>query len=101
MRRVDSSGAKCVSHYEVLERLKGYTWLKIQIETGRTHQIRVHMAHIGHPVLGDSLYGEKDESLDRQALHAKILKFKNLEGQVITIDAPLAEDIERRLEELR
>lgn len=101
LRRVDSSGARCVSHYEVLERLKGCTWLKIHIETGRTHQIRVHMAHIGHPVLGDSLYGDKDDYLGRQALHAKILKFKNLEGQVITIDAPLPEDIKRRLEELR
>lgn len=101
LRRVDSSGASCVSHYEVLERLKGYTWVKIHIETGRTHQIRVHMAHIGHPVLGDSLYGHKDDYLNRQALHAKILKFKNLEGQIITIDAPLPEDMKRRLEELR
>ena len=101
MRRVDSRGVKCVSHYEVLDRLNGYTWIKIRIETGRTHQIRVHMAYIGHPVLGDSLYGEKDNSLNRQALHAKVLKFRNLEGQIITIDAPLPEDMKRRLEELR
>jgi 23S rRNA pseudouridine1911/1915/1917 synthase len=101
LRKVDSKGLKCVTRYEVLEQLKGHTWVKIILETGRTHQIRVHMAHMGHPVLGDSLYGKEDDYLNRQALHAKFLEFKNLEGEIVSINAPLHEDIKNRLEELR
>jgi 23S rRNA pseudouridine1911/1915/1917 synthase len=66
-----------VTHYEVLARYSGYTHVRCRLETGRTHQIRVHMAHIGHPVLGDLIYGRKrpEKGLEGQCLHAVALKF--------------------------
>ncbi len=66
-----------VTHYEVIKRYNGFTHIKLKLETGRTHQIRVHMAHIGHPVAGDSVYGPKKviKSLNGQCLHAKKLGF--------------------------
>ena len=66
-----------VTHYEVIERLNDATVLKLRLETGRTHQIRVHLNHIGHGIIGDELYGYINEELiNRQALHAYSLKFK-------------------------
>ncbi len=62
-RVVREDGQKAVTHYKVLERYEGYTLLSIILETGRTHQIRVHMAHIGHPLLGDDLYGKKKKKM--------------------------------------
>ena len=68
--------------------------IKVWLETGRTHQIRVHMAHLGHPILGDSLYGEKSQVIDRQALHALKLSFLHpILKQKITIESPLENDI--------
>lgn len=66
-----------ISHYEVLERLSGHDYVRVRLETGRTHQIRVHMQYLGHPVLGDPLYGieKKVKNLDGQCLHAKVLGF--------------------------
>ena len=66
-----------VTHYEVIARYDGYTHLRCKLETGRTHQIRVHLAHIGHPVLGDMVYGMKkpELGLDSQCLHARRIKF--------------------------
>ena len=66
-----------VTHYQVLARYPGYTHIRCRLETGRTHQIRVHMAHIGHPVLGDLIYGRKrpEKGLEGQCLHAAALKF--------------------------
>ena len=71
------NGRNAVTHYEVLERLNGFTYLKLRLETGRTHQIRVHMAYLGHPVAGDEVYGPKKviASLNGQCLHAKKLGF--------------------------
>jgi 23S rRNA pseudouridine1911/1915/1917 synthase len=71
------NGRNAVTHYEVLARYPGYTHVRCRLETGRTHQIRVHMAHIGHPVLGDLVYGHKkpEKGLSGQCLHAKELKF--------------------------
>lgn len=100
-RRIDESGAKSVTHFEVLEVFEDYSLLKIKLETGRTHQIRVHLSHIGHSILGDPLYGEVDENLNRQALHAKWLTFKNLNGDTVEIVAPMYEDMTKRIEELR
>ena len=70
-------GREAVTHYEVLERFEGFTHLRLKLETGRTHQIRVHMAYIGHPVAGDDVYGPKKviTSLNGQCLHAKVLGF--------------------------
>ena len=74
---VVANGREAVTHYEVVERLKGFTVLKLRLETGRTHQIRVHMAHIGHPVAGDDVYGPKKviTELCGQCLHARKVGF--------------------------
>ena len=72
-----NGGREAITHYEVLERLNGFTHLRLRLETGRTHQIRVHMAYIGHPVAGDDVYGPKKviTALGGQCLHAKTLGF--------------------------
>ena len=73
----DKNARSAVTHYEVIGRYNGYTHIRCRLETGRTHQIRVHMAHIGHPILGDLVYGRKkpEKGLSGQCLHAKQLKF--------------------------
>lgn len=77
MAVVAKNGRDAVTHYEVLERLNGFTYVKLRLETGRTHQIRVHMAHIGHPVAGDDVYGPKKviTALNGQCLHARKIGF--------------------------
>lgn len=74
-RVVMEDGMASVTHYKVVERFSEHTLVKIQLETGRTHQIRVHFAHIGHPVLGDALYGEASDLINRQALHCYEMAF--------------------------
>ena len=73
----DRNARDAVTHYQVLERLGRFTWLKLRLETGRTHQIRVHMAYIGHPVAGDPIYGPQKTitSLHGQCLHARVIGF--------------------------
>jgi 23S rRNA pseudouridine1911/1915/1917 synthase len=74
------------------------TVLSVDIETGRTHQIRVHMKHIGHPVVGDPVYGKAQEA-PRQALHAEMLSFTNPEnGKTMEFTAPLPEDMKKLIE---
>jgi 23S rRNA pseudouridine1911/1915/1917 synthase len=75
----DKNARDAVTHYEVLGRYDGYTHIRCRLETGRTHQIRVHMAHIGHPILGDLVYGRKkpEKGLSGQCLHARELTFVN------------------------
>ena len=77
MAVTDRNGRPAVTHWEVLARYNGYTHVRCRLETGRTHQIRVHMAAIGHPLLGDGVYGapSPDKGLEGQCLHAKELKF--------------------------
>lgn len=76
-RVVDDRGQASITHYKVIERLNDATILEVKLETGRTHQIRVHMNHIGHGIIGDELYGYVDEDLiNRQALHAYSLEFE-------------------------
>jgi 23S rRNA pseudouridine1911/1915/1917 synthase len=77
MTVTEKNSKVAVTHYEVLERLRGYTYIKCKLETGRTHQIRVHMAYIGHPVSGDDVYGLKNEkvSFEGQCLHARKIGF--------------------------
>jgi 23S rRNA pseudouridine1911/1915/1917 synthase len=74
-REVREDGQKAVTHFKVLKRMKGYTHVSLQLETGRTHQIRVHMAYLGHPLVGDELYGGERGKLQRHALHSKELSF--------------------------
>jgi len=116
------TGKSAVSYYRVLERFDGFTFVEVAPKTGRTHQIRVHMASIGHPCLADSSYGRRDALflrdlgatedplvpdpqqpiLMRQALHAFQIQFTHpATGMTVTYSAPLAEDLERVLTLLR
>lgn len=74
-RMVSPSGQQAITHFRVIERLPNCTWVALRLETGRTHQIRVHMAHIGHPLVGDDLYGGDRKLINRQALHSTSLTF--------------------------
>lgn len=97
-------GRHAVTHYKVLERFGDYTYIECKLETGRTHQIRVHMADIGHPVLGDAVYGPAKcpFKLEGQTLHAKILGFIHPSaGEYMEFDAPLPEYFVSLLERLR
>ena len=92
----DSSGADSITHYRVIERYKaGYTLVELILKTGRTHQIRVHMSHMGHPVVGDHLYGGSNVHLiERQALHAYKLSFyKSVTKEKLQLEAPVPDDI--------
>ncbi len=100
-----TKGKRAVTHYRVLEQLKGYTYVECQLETGRTHQIRVHMSSIGHPLLGDVVYGPKKcpfPSLMGQTLHAMVLGFLHpVTGEYLEFQAPLPEYFEALLKKLR
>ena len=94
---------EAVTHWEVVRRYRGYTHVRCKLETGRTHQIRVHMAHIGHPILGDTVYGHKKPELgqDSQCLHAGILCFRHpRDGRPVIVHAPLPEYFQQVLEKL-
>lgn len=101
----ERNGKVAITHYKVLERFKDYTYVECKLETGRTHQIRVHMASIGHPLLGDEVYAGNRKSpfkTQGQTLHAKILGFVHPENkEYVETDAPLPEYFERILERLR
>lgn len=91
---VDRKGKVAVTHFKVLKRFEKYTLLEVTIETGRTHQIRVHMAEIGHPVVGDYTYsnGKNEFNVEGQMLHAKSLDFKHpITNKPIHLEAPLPE----------
>ena len=95
---------EAVTHWEVVARYRGYTHIRCRLETGRTHQIRVHMAHIGHPILGDTVYGHKSKELgqDSQCLHAGTLCFAHpRDGRPIMVFAPLPEYFQKVLEKLQ
>ena len=94
---------EAVTHWEVIRRYRGYTHVRCKLETGRTHQIRVHMAHIGHPILGDTVYGHKKPELgqDSQVLHAGTLCFSHpRDGRPVMVFAPLPEYFTQVLEKL-
>lgn len=99
------NGKRAVTHYKVLERLKGYTYIECQLETGRTHQIRVHMASKGHPLLGDAVYGPAKcpvSGLSGQTLHAMVLGFVHpTSGEYVEFEAPLPEYFTLLLEKYR
>lgn len=99
------NGRDAVTHYEVLERFGDYTYIACRLETGRTHQIRVHMASMHHPLLGDKVYGPQKcpfPELQGQTLHAKILGIVHPRtGEYLEVDAPLPEYFEKILQKLR
>ena len=94
-RMVDcENGERAVTHYRVLERKANTTLVALKLETGRTHQIRVHMTHKGHPLLGDFLYNPSDDRMSRQALHAWHLSFTHpITGEEMSFEAPVPEDM--------
>jgi len=100
----ERNGRNAVTHWEVIARYKGYTHVRCKLETGRTHQIRVHMAHIGHPILGDTVYGRKKPELgqDSQVLHAGVLCFRHPRDEhPVMVFAPLPEYFTQVLEKLK
>ena len=104
MAIVRTGGKRAVTHYRVLERFGNYTYIECQLETGRTHQIRVHMASLGHPLLGDEVYGRVKSpfKLEGQTLHAMVLGFIHpTTGEYMEFEAPLPEYFEKLLEKLR
>lgn len=97
------TGRPAVTHWEVLERFSGYTYLRCRLETGRTHQIRVHLSSIGHPILGDTVYGVRKPvpGLQGQCLHAVGLRFVHPRtGEVVELRCPLPEEFQRQLRKL-
>ena len=109
---VVAAGRPAVSHYRVLQRFEALTWLEVSLETGRTHQIRVHMRHLNHPLVGDPVYGRKPRQaglsveqyeavreFPRQALHAAVLKLAHpADGRACRFRAPLPADMRRLLD---
>ncbi|MBR5799617.1 MAG: RluA family pseudouridine synthase [Lachnospiraceae bacterium] len=104
MAVLKQGGKEAVTHYKVLQRFEKYTYVECVLETGRTHQIRVHMSHIGFPLLGDEVYGRKESpfKLVGQCLHAKILGFVHPRTkEYIETNAPLPEYFENLLKKLK
>ena len=104
MTVTERNSKNAVTHFEVLERLNGYTYIKCRLETGRTHQIRVHMAYLGHPVSGDDVYGVKKEKVnfEGQCLHARKIGFIHpSSGEYMEFTSPLPEYFTKWLNTLR
>lgn len=112
---VQTGGKPAITHFQVARKFNHYSLIKIQLETGRTHQIRVHMAYINYPLLGDRVYGGREripagihealrpviQNFSRQALHAERLSFEHPRShKLVSFDAPLPEDFENLLESL-
>ncbi len=101
-RSVFADGQPSVTHYKVVERFEDATLVEVLLETGRTHQIRVHFQHVGHPLVGDELYGSVDSRINRQALHCIRMSMAPVRGQgKLNLEAPLPEDMKALLEDLR
>ena len=101
---VVANGRPAVTHWRVLEWFQGFSYVECRLETGRTHQIRVHMAHIGHPILGDTVYGSKRAvpGLQGQCLHAVGLRFLHPRtGEAVELHCELTEEFRIQLEKLR
>lgn len=97
-REINKNGQNAITHYEVLKSFDNYSLVKCMLETGRTHQIRVHMAHIGHPLLGDTLYGSNQTLINRQALHSYKMDFIHpISKNILVLEAPVADDIKQLL----
>lgn len=94
-RTVSSDGDSAITHYDVVKEFNNLSLVHIVLETGRTHQIRVHFSYIGHPILGDTLYGSPSKLINRQALHSYKLTFIHpITKKVLSLEVPLPNDIE-------
>jgi len=104
-RVIDERGQRSVTHYKVIESFKNAALVECKLETGRTHQIRVHLSNIGHPIYGDTLYGygeEEEELIKRQALHAYALDFKSPRtGELLFLKSELPEDMKELINKLK
>jgi 23S rRNA pseudouridine1911/1915/1917 synthase len=99
---VTSRGKEAITHFTVLQRFAGASLVKLRLETGRTHQIRVHMRHLGHPLMGDDLYGGSLDLIRRQALHSWHLEFEHpVTKEVMLLEAPLPADMTALINELK
>lgn len=98
-RIISEQGDSAVTHYRTLRQFDSATLLELTLDTGRTHQIRLHLAHIGHPVIGDTMYGTASPHIARQALHAAAVTFQRLsDKKEITVLAPLPQDLHTAIE---
>jgi 23S rRNA pseudouridine1911/1915/1917 synthase len=98
-RAVREKGDPAITHYHTLHNFSETSLVELRLDTGRTHQIRVHLAHIGYPLLGDSMYGIRTSWLTRQALHASSVSFNHIKDQhEITVQAPLPSDLARAID---
>lgn len=98
-RIVSDQGETAITHYRTLRQFSTASLLELELETGRTHQIRLHLAHLGHPVIGDSMYGTPSPLMPRQALHAVSVTFNTLDGnRRMTVQAPLPADFQQLLD---
>ncbi len=101
-RTADDRGDRAVTHYSPLEHGEHYSLLLIKLETGRTHQIRVHFAYLGTPLYGDTMYGTTDKDISRQALHCRSLTFFHpVKNERMTFEAEIPEDMKRLLNRLK
>ncbi|HWI55549.1 MAG TPA: RluA family pseudouridine synthase [Desulfobacteria bacterium] len=92
-RAVNDDGDQAVTHYRTIRSFTDTALLELKLETGRTHQIRVHLAHLGHPIIGDNMYGGRSRWMSRQALHATSVTFRHIkDNHEITVEAPLPKD---------
>ena len=101
-RRVSKGGQRAITHYKVLKRLRGASLIELRLDTGRTHQIRVHMSYIGHPLVGDYLYNERyyDKENVRPLLHSKSLSFIHpITGENLYLECELPKDFKERIDE--
>ncbi|MBI5417307.1 RluA family pseudouridine synthase [Candidatus Poribacteria bacterium] len=100
MKVTDKNSRIAITHFEVIKKINKYTLLFAKLDTGRTHQVRVHLAFIKHPVVGDSMYGKKKDSdiISRQALHSALLGFKHpIKKKYMEFESPLPEDIQNAI----
>ena len=98
LHQVSLDGKRAITYYRTLKTYPNYSLVELNLATGRTHQIRVHMAHLGHPLLGDDLYGGRRDLITRHALHAYRLQFTHpFTHEEITVESPLPADMQKLL----
>ena len=98
-RAVNENGERAVTHYRTIQSFTEVSLLELSLDTGRTHQIRIHLAHVGHPVIGDHMYGKASPYINRQALHASSVSFAGLRDKhEVTVKAPLPEDFSQAVD---